>query len=42
MVATKRPFATNLQRVRIRLTGTPTRAYACTHCLKAGEGEKAL
>jgi len=31
----------NLQRVRIMLGGTPTRAYVCTRCLKAGKVQKA-
>ena len=42
MVATKRRFNPNLQRVRIELDGTPTRAYVCTRCLKAGKVKKAL
>ena len=42
MVATKRRFDPNLQRVRILLGGTPTRAYVCTRCLKDGKVEKAL
>jgi large subunit ribosomal protein L28 len=42
MVATKRRFDPNLQRVRILLKGKPTRAYVCTRCLKAGKVEKAL
>ena len=41
MVATKRRFDPNLQRVRILLDGRPTRAYVCTRCLKAGKVEKA-
>jgi large subunit ribosomal protein L28 len=42
MVATKRRFDPNLQRVRIMLGGTPTRAYVCTRCIKAGKIEKAV
>jgi len=42
MVATKRRFDPNLQRVRIMLKGTATRAYVCTRCLKAGKVEKAV
>ena len=34
MVATKRRFNPNLQRVRVLLKGSPTRAYVCTRCLK--------
>ena len=41
MVATKRRFDANLQKVRIRVKGAPTRAYVCTRCLKAGKVEKA-
>ena len=37
MVATKRRFDPNLQRVRILLKGSPTRAYVCTRCLKGGK-----
>jgi large subunit ribosomal protein L28 len=42
MVATRRRFEPNLQRVRILLKGKPARAYVCTRCLKAGKVEKAL
>ena len=42
MVATKRRFDPNLQRVRMMLGGKATRAYVCTRCLKAGKVEKAL
>ena len=34
MVASKRRFEPNLQRVRLMLGGKPTRAYVCTRCLK--------
>jgi large subunit ribosomal protein L28 len=42
MVATKRRFNPNLQRVRMLLDGKPTRAYVCTRCLKAGKVTKAI
>ena len=42
MVATKRRFNPNLQRVRVLLGGTAKRAYVCTRCLKAGKVQKAL
>jgi large subunit ribosomal protein L28 len=42
MVATKRRFNPNLQRVRVLLEGRPQRAYVCTRCLKAGKVQKAL
>jgi large subunit ribosomal protein L28 len=42
MVATKRRFDPNLQRVRVLLNGRATRTYVCTRCLKAGKVEKAL
>ena len=41
MVATKRRFNPNLQRVRLILDGKPTRDYVCTRCLKAGKVTKA-
>ena len=41
MVATKRRFEPNLQRVRIDDQGTPRRVYVCTRCLKAGKVLKA-
>ena len=41
MVASKRRFDPNLQRVRIMVGGTPQRAYVCTRCLKAGKITKA-
>jgi large subunit ribosomal protein L28 len=41
MVATKRRFNTNLQKVRIEDGGTPRRVYVCTRCLKAGKVSKA-
>ncbi len=42
MVATKRRFDPNLQRVRVFLRGKATRAYVCTRCLKSGRVEKAI
>jgi large subunit ribosomal protein L28 len=42
MVATKRRFEPNLQQIRIMLNGSPTRAYVCTRCLKAGRVVKAV
>ena len=41
MVATKRRFNPNLQRVRIVVGGAPQRAYVCTRCLKSGKVNKA-
>ncbi|MEP6892531.1 MAG: 50S ribosomal protein L28 [Gaiellaceae bacterium] len=42
MVATKRRFNPNLQRVRALIDGKATRAYVCTRCLKAGKVTKAI
>ena len=42
MVATKRRFNPNLQRVRVVLKGKPTRAYVCARCLKGGKVQKAV
>ena len=42
MVATKRRFDPNLQRVRILVDGVARRSYVCTRCLKAGKVKKAL
>ena len=42
MVATRRRFNPNLQRVRLLLEGKATRAYDCTRCLKAGKVTKAI
>ncbi len=42
MVATKRRFNPNLQKVRIRVDGAPRREYVCTRCLKAGKVTKAV
>jgi large subunit ribosomal protein L28 len=41
MVATKRRFDANLQKVRISERGAPRRVYVCTRCLKAGKVTKA-
>ena len=41
MVATRRRFEPNLQRVRILLNGTAKRVYVCTRCLKGGKVQKA-
>jgi large subunit ribosomal protein L28 len=41
MVATRRRFNPNLQRIRIMVGGTAQRAYVCTRCLKSGKVEKA-
>jgi large subunit ribosomal protein L28 len=42
MVATKRRFNPNLQRVRVLLNGVARRAYVCTKCLQAGKVQKAV
>jgi large subunit ribosomal protein L28 len=42
MVATRRRFDPNLQKVRILVGSTPRRAYVCTRCLKAGKVTKAV
>lgn len=42
MVATKRRFNPNLQRVRVLLKGKAQRAYVCTRCLKSGRVVKAV
>ena len=41
MVATKRRFDINVQKVRIVEAETPDRVYVCTRCLKAGKVTKA-
>jgi large subunit ribosomal protein L28 len=42
MVATRRRFNPNLQKVRIIDSGgAPRRVYVCTRCLKAGKVAKA-
>jgi large subunit ribosomal protein L28 len=42
MVATKRRFDPNLQRVRVLVNGVQKRAYVCTRCLKSGRVQKAV
>jgi large subunit ribosomal protein L28 len=42
MVATKRRFDPNLQRVRMLVNGVARRAYVCTRCLKSGKVTKAV
>jgi Ribosomal L28 family. len=42
MVATKRRFDPNLQKVRALIAGAPKRVYVCTRCLKAGKVVKAI
>jgi large subunit ribosomal protein L28 len=42
MVATKRRFNPNLQRVRAVIAGKAQRAYVCTKCMKAGKVVKAV
>ncbi len=42
MVATKRRFEPNLQKVRILLGGSPQRAYVCSRCLRSGKVQKAV
>jgi large subunit ribosomal protein L28 len=42
MVATRRRFDPNLQRVRIVVDGVQKRAYVCARCLKSGKVQKAL
>jgi large subunit ribosomal protein L28 len=42
MVATKRRFDPNLQKVRALIAGAPKRVYVCTRCLKAGKVVKAV
>ena len=41
MVATRRRFNPNLQKVRILADGSPRRVYVCTRCLKANKVAKA-
>ena len=40
MVATRRRFAPNLQKVRLDDGGTPRRVYVCARCLKSGKVTK--
>jgi large subunit ribosomal protein L28 len=41
MVATRRRFDPNLQKVRILVGDTPRREYVCARCLKSGKVLKA-
>jgi large subunit ribosomal protein L28 len=41
MVATRRRFDPNLQKVRINDGGRPRRVYVCTRCLKSNKVVKA-
>ena len=41
MVATRRRFNPNLQRVKIVVNGAPKREYVCTRGLKGGKVSKA-
>jgi large subunit ribosomal protein L28 len=40
MVATRRRFNPNLQKVRISEEGTPRRVWVCARCLKANKVQK--
>jgi large subunit ribosomal protein L28 len=40
MVATRRRFNPNLQKVRIEVQGAPRREYVCTRCLKSDKVQK--
>jgi large subunit ribosomal protein L28 len=42
MVATKRRFDPNLQRIRIIREGVAVKAYVCTRCIKGGKIQRAL
>jgi len=42
MVATKRRFEPNLQKVRVLVGAASRRVYVCTRCLKAGKVTKAV
>jgi large subunit ribosomal protein L28 len=42
MVATRRRFDPNLQKIRVLVEGVKKRAYVCTRCLKAGKIQKAV
>jgi large subunit ribosomal protein L28 len=41
MVATRRRFDPNLQKVRVNDRGTPRRVWVCTRCLKSNKVTKA-
>lgn len=40
MVATKRRFNANLQKVKVILKGSPVKGWVCTRCLKADKVTK--
>lgn len=42
MVATKRRFDPNLQKIRVLVGNAPRREYVCTRCIKAGKVTKAV
>jgi len=42
MIASKRRFNANLQKVRNEVEGAPRREYVCTHCLKPGKVLKSV
>jgi large subunit ribosomal protein L28 len=42
MVATRRRFDPNLQKVRILVGQAPRREYVCTRCLKSDKIQKAV
>ena len=42
MVATRRRFNPNLQKVRILVGQAPRREYVCTRCLKSEKVQKAV
>ena len=42
MVATKRRFDPNLQRIRIIRDGVAVKAYVCTRCIKGSKVQRAL
>jgi large subunit ribosomal protein L28 len=42
MVATKRRFDPNLQKVRALVDGVARRTYVCTRCLRGGKVQKAV
>ena len=42
MVATRRRFNPNLQKVRLNVNGAPRREYVCTRCLKSDKVLKAV
>ncbi len=40
--ATRRRFDPNLQKIRIVVKGSPTRAYVCAKCISAGKVQKVV